>query len=29
VRVDGRPLSGRLLDQYMPALQSKELRWKP
>lgn len=29
VRADGKPVSGRLLDQFRPELQSKELRWKP
>jgi hypothetical protein len=28
VRADGRPLQGRLLDQFQPALLSKELQWK-
>jgi hypothetical protein len=28
VRADGRALSGRLLDQFRPALLGKELRWK-
>jgi hypothetical protein len=28
VRADGRPLQGRLLDQFQPVLLSEELQWK-